>query len=84
MKIKTDFTTNSSSSSFVINLNDITAKQLKLIQNHELVAGHDAWRLNETDDIITGDTFMDNFDMYSYLEDEVGVDMSKVTWESDN
>ena len=81
MKTKTDFTTNSSSSSFVISLDDITAKQLKLIYKHELFAGSDAWRLHETDTMLTGDTFMDNFDMYSYLEKEVGVNMKKVTWE---
>jgi predicted lactoylglutathione lyase len=84
MKTKTDFTTNSSSASFVISLADITAKQLKAICNHALVAGGDAWKIKVTDTMLTGDTFMDNFDMYSYLEDEAGVDMTKVTWEGDN
>jgi len=84
MKVKTDFTTNSSSASFVISLDDISAKQLKLIYKHRMLAEGDAWALRETETLLTGDTFMDNFDMYDYLKNNVGVDMDKVTWESDN
>jgi hypothetical protein len=37
----------------------------------------DEWSITETDDEITGFTFMDNFCMRGFLED-IGVDMSKV------
>ena len=94
MKTRTAFVSNSSSSSFVISLDDLTAKQLKLIETHEIkgpkVLGRDWQRVLPNDEIwdidvseknIHGRTGMDNFSMQKFLE-EIGIDMNKVRWNS--
>lgn len=72
MKIRLGFVSNSSSSSFVVQLSKITAEQLESILNHQEVAGFDAWNLTQTKYTIEGTTGMDNFDMLEYLL-EIGI-----------
>ena len=89
MKKRIGFVSNSSSSSFVIPLEDISAKQLRQIEHHGAAAknpyephNHDAWYIEIDDDrdIVMGSTIMDNFDMYSYLRDRVKIKMDSVKW----
>lgn len=86
MKIKLSFTTNSSSSSFVISKNDITAKQRDLIFDHSVIGenlGLDnsdwSWWIREDKNYIKGSTSMDNFDMYEFL-DLIGIPKDKIKW----
>lgn len=88
MKIRTEFVSNSSSSSFSIPLEAITGKQLKLIQAHQIRgkklgipwADTDPWTIEVTDDVIRGWTFMDNFDMSQFLR-EIGVPDQVIEWD---
>ena len=87
MKTRYGFVSNSSSSSFVIKLDDITAKQLKLIECHEIkgrkidipYANTDAWGIEVSDDEVRGETSMDNFNMRQFLEN-IGVPANKIKW----
>lgn len=72
MKLKKDFTTNSSSASFLISKKKITAEQREKIIEYaiyakEYVSEWDMWNISENSEFISGSTIMDNFDMFEYL-----------------
>ena len=89
MKIKIDFITNSSSSSYILFKKDLNEQQLFLIRNHIEVAPlvfkkqnyyAEAWDITEDEEQIELSTSMDNFDMNFFL-DEIGVDLTKGKYE---
>lgn len=89
MKIRLDYVTNSSSSSFIVAKKYLTENQINGIHRHmflgqKLGVGYsydiqDTWDIEENDDFITGHTFLDNFDMYELLK-TISVPMDKVIW----
>jgi len=86
MKIKTDFTTNSSSSSFTILRGTLSEKQVLAIINHSQLGrmlgieySEHPWKIDITEDFVSADTIMNNFDMGEFL-DKIGIDRSLVEW----
>ncbi len=96
MKIRQGFVSNSSSSSFIINKENLTPQQIKMIFNHiELDESQDTkcgcydegfanlnfpWIIEETELYIKGDVHMNNFNMGKFLK-IIGVDPDNITWE---
>lgn len=87
MKTRIAFVSNSSSASFIIGKKNLTAEQLDKIRNHdelgeEMGIAHAkdwAWEIREQDDMIAGETWMDNFDMREFME-RIGVPDSIIEW----
>lgn len=86
MKVRLGFVTNSSSSSFIISKKYLDEDQIEAIRSHSslgkklgLDCWEDAWNIEENREYITGDTWMDNFDMEEFLK-EIDVDLGKVDW----
>jgi hypothetical protein len=97
MKIRQGFVSNSSSSSFVIPLNAITADQKDKIYNH-LKEGKklkmycctgsypcttfDQWKIFEEDGNLIGATIQDNFDMDAFFG-LIGLNPKEAKWDRD-
>lgn len=86
MKIRYDFVTNSSSSSFIINKRHLDSDQLEAIRRHDEIGealglkyAEERWCIEENKTWIGGHTSMDNFDMYEFLE-SIDVNMRHVDW----
>lgn len=88
MKVRRDFVTNSSSSSFLIAKKHLDSDQIEAIRHHHelgkkmglVTSSLDfPWYITENGKFITGSTDMDNFDMEEFLE-KIDVNMDKVDW----
>jgi hypothetical protein len=81
------FVSNSSSSSFAIQKKDLHPLQIAAIKNYWVVAdwlGMDyvdaGWSIRWDGDEVSGYTYMDNFDMFAFLE-LIGVTKVEKDWE---
>lgn len=86
MKVRRDFVTNSSSSSFIISKKYLDVDQIEAIRKHSLLGEkfgmectNEPWNLSENEDYITGSTWMDNFDMGDFLE-RIDICERCITW----
>ena len=86
MKIRYDFVTNSSSSSFIINKRHLDADQIEAIRRHDEIGAalglhyaEERWCIEENNGWIGAHTSMDNFDMMEFLE-RIDVNMRHVNW----
>lgn len=86
MKIRTDFVTNSSSSSFIICKKFLTNDQIDAIRKHKEIANRMnlycsdcPWNIEENEMFITGYTSIDNFSMSEFFK-IIGINSSCVNW----
>ena len=87
MKIRNGFVSNSSSSSFVLKIDEISEDQLAMIWDHielgrdllewQNYHDEDRWSIWITEDHVHGETSMDNFDMYEFLI-KIGIDKTLI------
>lgn len=86
MKVRRDFVTNSSSSSFVINKKHLDQEQIEAIHRHSEIGeelgidySEEAWFIEENRYYIGGYTYMDNFSMEEFLE-KIDVNAKDIEW----
>lgn len=91
MKVRNGFVSNSSSSSFIIRMKDLSGSDIDAIMNHIQYAKEhedigfgctyedDAWRVWIEDGCLCGSTSMNNFSMYRLFE-HLNIPDDKINW----
>jgi hypothetical protein len=92
VKTRLGFVSNSSSCSFSIKLEDITALQLHCLKEHIQMAQNmkwddgcgsppsdgEQWDINEGSQYVCCEVFMDNFDLVKFATEILGIDQNKM------
>jgi hypothetical protein len=91
MKIRSGFVSNSSSSSFIVKLKDLSALDLKhllqfdssdgICQNGYSDYWTITWNITDNEDVVRGYTNMDNGDLEKYIKEQ-NIDESIFTYEN--
>ena len=86
MKMRKGFVSNSSSSSFMIHLEDLRADQYNKIMDNDYSNDpgfdeYDRWSLETRRSMIIGSVSMDNYDMHYFLTEIVGIDENIIEWD---
>jgi hypothetical protein len=94
MKLRNGFVSNSSSSSFIIPLDMLCSCKIDSIYNHieeankhngyfdfGCIGEDDAWYISQDEYYIKGDTNMDNFDMYTFLNEFLNIPQNIIKWD---
>lgn len=79
MKIRSGFVSNSSSSSFVIRISDITQDQLDLLYLHKVFAGDNAWDFGRYGGFVLGSSSSMIYNMKEYMR-TIKIKDDKVKW----
>ena len=80
MKTRNGFVSNSSSSSFVVSLNDISKRDMDVILEYPNTDDKDSWNIYIKNNSIHGFCSMDNNDLTDYLNKN-NVYIEKFEWE---
>jgi hypothetical protein len=100
MKTRNSFVSNSSSSSFVLRKRFLTEEQIAKIRNHieeakklnEIlpldkqfyISKDSEWNIEEAEEFIVAETFMDSFDMRRFVDDYLKIDPTAIfSWSRD-
>lgn len=94
MKIRNGFVSNSSSSSFIIPLIELSNDEIETIKNHINIAKKhtdyysfgwvddgDKWSIRIDENYLSGYTNMDNFDMYEFIHKYMKIPKEIVKWD---
>jgi len=97
MKLRLGLVSNSSSASFVLDRDSLADFQVKMLEDHYNVATAmrltnviehttpaDKWQITVTDMVIECSTFMDNFDLVTFLSVINVHDEAYLVWEHSN
>ena len=88
MKYRSDFVTNSSSASFVIQRRDVTDPQVFLIVHYrelceQMGIEYDNWHIEYDDEVVSGFTTMENEDMLHLMTERIGIPRSVIKYDED-
>lgn len=79
MKIRSNFVSNSSSASFILDKRYITSDDINKIKIYcKESLDFDYWELDETEDFLKGFTIMDNGYLFSWIKEKLNIPLKAI------